>query len=626
MAQKTDKITLKEALHVNFRAFREINRYCPGVFAAEATHSVVSAIAPYITIWLSAQIINELATLRRADVLWKLVVITIVASALTTLVTGLLGKWKATMEQRYEYRRNDVFVDKLIAMDFVDVDRTEVRALRSQVRQNENWGGYGYNYVFHCFGNLVESLIGILGAVVLTVSLFTQFVPENAGWLTVLNHPAFVLLFVAALTIPTLIGPVCYTKANGCFTGMDEEIMLNNRIFGAFGFLSGDKHRALDFRMYNQQKICANYLDRDNGLNLGGKWDKLLQGPAGAWGALSGMMSSILTGLVYLFVCLKAWGGAFGVGSVTQYVGAVTALTGSISALFQVAGQIYNNTPYMKIAHEYLDTPNNMYQGSLTTEKRADRQYDVEFRNVSFKYPGSENYALKNVNMKFKVGNRLAVVGEIGSGKTTFIKLLCRLYDPTDGEILLNGIDIRKYSYRDYMDIFSVVFQDFQLISQPLGANVAGAVEYDRERAKKALVDAGFGDRLSTLDKGLDTMLYRDLSDEGIDVSGGEAQKIAIARALYKDSPFIILDEPTAALDPIAEAEIYSKFNDIAGDKTAIYISHRLSSCKFCDEIAVFHDGGVIQHGSHDSLLSDESGKYYELWNAQAQYYTEKTA
>ena len=176
------------------------------------------------------------------------------------------------------------------------------------------------------------------------------------------------------------------------------------------------------------------------------------------------------------------------------------------------------------------------------------------------------------------------------------------------------------------MNIFSVVFQDFQLICQPLGANVAGSMEYDRDRVRKALIDAGFGDRLATMEKGLDTMLYKDLSEDGVDVSGGEAQKIAIARALYKNAPFIILDEPTAALDPIAEAEIYSKFNDIAGDKTAIYISHRLSSCKFCDEIAVFHEGGVIQRGTHDELVADTNGKYHELWNAQAQYYTEKTA
>ena len=173
----------------------------------------------------------------------------------------------------------------------------------------------------------------------------------------------------------------------------------------------------------------------------------------------------------------------------------------------------------------------------------------------------------------------------------TFIKLLCRLYDPQEGEILLNGIDIRKYNYREYMNIFSVVFQDFQLLSQPLGQNVAGAADYDRERVEKALIDAGFGERLERLPKGLDTQLYKDFSDEGVEVSGGEAQKIAIARALYKNAPFIILDEPTAALDPIAEAEIYAQFNQIAGDKTAIYISHRLSSCRFCDEITVFDRG-----------------------------------
>ena len=271
-----------------------------------------------------------------------------------------------------------------------------------------------------------------------------------------------------------------------------------------------------------------------------------------------------------------------------------------------------------------MEIPNDMYQGSLPTEKRDDREYEVEFRDVSFKYPGSDLWALRHVNMKFKVGSRLAVVGMNGSGKTTFIKLLCRLYDPTEGQILLNGIDIRKYKYDDYMNIFSVVFQDFQLVALPLGQNVAASADYDRARAEDCLRKAGFGDRLDAMPKGLDTYLYKELDKSGVDVSGGEAQKIAIARALYKDAPFIILDEPTAALDPIAEAEIYSKFNDIAGDKTAIYISHRLSSCKFCDEIAVFHEGAVIQQGTHAQLLADENGKYHQLWTAQAQYYTQE--
>ena len=173
------------------------------------------------------------------------------------------------------------------------------------------------------------------------------------------------------------------------------------------------------------------------------------------------------------------------------------------------------------------------------------------------------------------------------------------------------------------MHIFAVVFQDFQLISQPLGAIVAGSQTYDADRVRKALEDAGFGERLEKMPQGLDTMLYKEFAKDGVEVSGGEAQKIAIARALYRDAPFIILDEPTAALDPVAEAEIYSKFNEISGDRTAIYISHRLSSCKFCDEIAVFDQGKVIQQGTHDALLGDTNGKYYALWNAQAQYYTE---
>ncbi|MDE7132893.1 MAG: ABC transporter ATP-binding protein/permease [Lachnospiraceae bacterium] len=294
-----------------------------------------------------------------------------------------------------------------------------------------------------------------------------------------------------------------------------------------------------------------------------------------------------------------------------------------MSGLVSAMGNMRNNAAFLVPVFEFLDIPNNMYQGSLTVEKRRDRKYEVEFRNVSFKYPGSENYALRNVSMKFEIGSRMAVVGMNGSGKTTFIKLLCRLYDPTEGEILLNGIDIRKYNYAEYMMIFSVVFQDFQLFALRLGENVASRIVYDPGRVMDSLKKAGFAERFSELPDGIETYLYKDYDKKGVNISGGEAQKIAIARALYKDAPFIILDEPTAALDPIAEAEIYAKFNDIAGDKTAIYISHRLSSCKFCDLIVVFHEGAIIQQGTHDSLVSDENGKYYELWHAQAQYYTE---
>ena len=509
-------------------------------------------------------------------------------------------------------------------MDYADIDNQTIRDKRTQLFQNDNWAGWGFGRIMQITEDVVETIVGIAGGITLTVSLFTAVVPANGGKLTALNNPIFVLLLAAMLLSICFISGKLSEKVVVLYSSASDKARFGNRVFSAFGFIGMNKSRAVDIRMYEQETIVAHYWKENNNVfGADGYMGKMAKGKMGVLGGFSASIATLITGFAYLFTCLKAIGGAFGVGSITQYVGAITTLAGNVTLLLQAYGTMKANTEHMEKTFEYLDLPNSMYQGSLTTEKRRDRQYEVEFKDVSFKYSGSDVWALRHVNMKFKVGKRLAIVGENGSGKTTFIKLLCRLYDPQEGQILLNGIDIRKYKYDDYMNIFAVVFQDFQLLCQPLGANVAGKMEYDRERVHKALVDAGFGDRLATMEKGLDTMLYKDLSDDGVDVSGGEAQKIAIARALYKDAPFIILDEPTAALDPIAEAEIYGKFDEIAGDKTAIYISHRLSSCKFCDEIAVFHEGAVIQQGSHASLVADTNGKYYELWNAQAQYYTE---
>ena len=622
MEQNAEKITLRETFRIHLRAYRDVRAYCPGLFAATALYTAGKALSPYVTIWLSARILDELAAQRRPEVLWKWVAAALITGVLLTLAVGVLEHWVNALYERFTYRRYHMLSSKMLTMDFADVDNTHTHDLRSQIYQSESWAGWGINQLYAQFQEMTRGLFGILGAIALTVSLFTQRVPETAGRLTILNHPLFFAALAALLGGITFLSPILRNKAKAYWAGCAEDARLGNRIFGAFGFLSSEQSRAMDFRMYRQQEICRSYLDRDEVFGVRGKMAKLAQGPMGFWAAASCAVSVVLTGFVYAFVCLKAWAGAFGVGSVTQYVGAVTSLSGNISTLVEAVGTLKANVPFMRTLYEFLVIPNSMYQGSLTTEKRSDRNYQIEFRDVSFRYPGAETWALRHVNMKFRVGSRLAIVGENGSGKTTFIKLLCRLYDPQEGEILLNGIDIRKYNYRDYMGVFSVVFQDFQLLSQSLGSNVAGSVQYDPERVKQALADAGFGERLSTLEKGLDTILYKDLSEDGVDISGGEAQKIAIARALYKNAPFIILDEPTAALDPLAEAEIYSKFNEISGDKTAIYISHRLSSCIFCDEIAVFHQGQVIQQGAHEALLADTDGKYHALWTAQAQYYT----
>ena len=620
------KIKMSRILSVHKRGMQKLHKVTPHLFPVITCSAITSALIPYVTVFFSAQILKELALLRRSDVLWKWVIAGVAISGVLAIVSALLHQRYATLFADVWGRKEILFCRKAFSLDYADVDKQETLDLRNQIGQNEQWAGWGFSKIPDFYEACVKSLIGIFSGAVLTFSLFSSRVPEGAGWIAVLNNPLFILVFATVMICISLLAGRLYGKSVDYWSGLSEEATFGNRIYSFFGFIGLHKERSADIRFYHQQKLVdAYWVGEGDVFGAEGTVGRLAQGPMGIYAGLGVCVSTLITGFVYVFTCLKALGGAFDVGSITQYVGAATAMASNVYALLEVYGAMKTNTEYMEKTFEYLDIPNAMYQGSLTTEKRSDRQYEVEFRNVSFKYPGSDIWALRHVDMKFKVGRRLAIVGENGSGKTTFIKLLCRLYDPQEGQILLNGIDIRKYRYDDYMDIFAIVFQDFQLISQPLGNNVAGSMTYDEDRVRQALIDAGFGDRLETLPEGLNTQLYKDFTEDGVDVSGGEAQKIAIARALYKDAPFIILDEPTAALDPIAEAEIYSKFNDISGDKTAIYISHRLSSCKFCDEIAVFHEGAVIQQGTHAELVADANGKYHELWNAQAQYYTEKT-
>ncbi len=623
---KNDKklLSWKKAIGINNRAFALLYRRWPQMLISRLARVIWSALTPYVGIYLSALVIDELAGARDPERLRNLVLITLGSAAFISLISALLSKWMDTQSAGMYYKVEQIFSEKLFEMDFVSIDDAKTHELLSQIRQNQNGGGWGLYRVIGSYESLISSVLTLLGGVSLTISLFTSKVPDSAGAYTALNHPLFVLLVIAVMLVVTYIAPVLSNQAGKYWALNANTHNFTNRLFGFYGWLGSRSELATDVRIYRQDSIAKTYNRNKLGtFASSGMFAKLSRGPIGLYSAASAAVSVIFTGIVYAFVCLKALAGAFGIGAVTQYVSSITKVSSGVSSLISRAGEMRNNASFLVLVFEFLDIPNTMYQGSLTVEKRRDRDYEVEFKDVSFRYPGSETYALRHVNMKFKIGERLAVVGMNGSGKTTFIKLLCRLYDPTEGEILLNGINIRKYQYLDYMSIFSVVFQDFRLFALKLAENVAAATDYDRALVTDCLQKAGFGERLAEMKDGIETYLYKDYDKNGVNISGGEAQKIAIARALYKDAPFIVLDEPTAALDPIAEAEIYSKFNDIVGNRTAIYISHRLSSCKFCDEIAVFHEGSVVEKGTHASLLANENGKYYELWHAQAQYYTE---
>ncbi|HOP11054.1 MAG TPA: ABC transporter ATP-binding protein [Oscillospiraceae bacterium] len=578
------------------------------------------ALIVFPNLYLSALILNELAGTRDTQTLIRLAIITVGVNAVLLLAKDAAQRWTNYLHSIFWEQMNSAYSGKLFDMDFCDVEDAEVHQLLSTIYQNRNWGAKGLSRMTGMFSQLTTGAVKIICSVALVITLFTLKVPES-GDLAFMNSPWLLAAVFTVLAIAVMIPPMLSAKANDAFAKQAPKARMGNRLFFFYGGRGGlsSSERAMDVRIYQQDAFAA-----DGRIYPAGYWSTtfrdVIKKMAG-WQGTSNAVTYLMSGAVYAFVALKALGGAFGVGNVLMYVGAIASLTAGIGQFVNLWVELVGNNAFLADTFRFFDIPNKMYQGSLSVEKRDDFKYEIEFRDVSFKYPNTDVWALRHVNLKFRIGERLAIVGMNGSGKTTFIKLLCRLYDPTEGEIYLNDFNIRKYDYKEYMDIFSVVFQDFKLLAFPLGQNVAVAKNYDAAKAEKCLNEAGFSQRLSELEHGLDTPLYKDFDKDGVQISGGEAQKIALARALYKDAPFVILDEPTAALDPVAEYEVYSKFNTLVGDKTAVFISHRLSSCRFCDDIAVFDEGQLVQRGSHNELLADEKGKYSELWNAQAQYY-----
>lgn len=397
-----------------------------------------------------------------------------------------------------------------------------------------------------------------------------------------------------------------------------ENSMRNSRHFEAYFMFLWEYRHGKQVRIYDMAKMIGRSMAREVDSMMKTIYKRLWRQEG--MSVLTEVVMGSLMLVCYGFVGIKAVSGAITIGELSLYVGALTSFTSNVSEFFVLFNwlQVMNNQ-YMGCLLSLLALENEKYEGTIPIEKRLDNDYELEFKNVSFHYPNNEEMVLEHITAKIHVGRKMAIVGKNGSGKSTFIKLLCRLYDPTEGEILLNGIDIRKYDYDEYRRIFGVVFQDFQLFSFSIAQNVAASVAYDEKRVWRALRQAGLKERVKEMEEGIGTVIYKQ-DGEGVEISGGEAQKLAIARALYRDAPVVILDEPTAALDPVSELEIYGRFDEMVEHKTAIYISHRMSSCRFCENILVFDQGDIIQMGNHDTLVGSD-GLYRDLWEAQAQYY-----
>lgn len=610
------RLSVKENYRNIKQCFRILKQLDPKFFALSGAMQLLSVLTPYITLWLSSFVLDGFERTmpyhKMIIVVLACVVLVFSVQCVKNWLENFLRVRQYRIARLYEYMKQE----KLVQMDYSRINSPEVEQILRRIASDQNWGDH-FHSIIRGLHNIWTAIFNVIGAVALGLPILKQIIQYGSYEIAVIS-----LILIVVIAIGLKCRSYFWAKIMHYMwsTRSKEELTLGWYFAEDFPYQNGK-----DIRIYDGTELVKAWTSdvlkrkvvRDNALKYGSLGE-------GGYAFCRNMLRGAVEGAAYLIVGILAIAGAMSIGSVVRLAGCLRNFMYGFVELICSLDDLGMRAHQQVSTFEFFELEDEMYKGRLPMEKRSDNQYQIEFRDVSFKYPGSQVYALKNFSMKLKIGEKLAIVGMNGSGKTTMIKLLCRLYDPDEGEILLNGVNIKKFKQEEYSTLFSVVFQDYNLFPFKLGQNVALDTHYDVEKVEKCLRDAGFGDRLQEMPEGLDTYLYTDYDDSGVQISGGEAQKIALARAIYKDSPFILLDEPTAALDPLSEYEIYTHFDQIVGSKTAIYISHRLSSCRFCGKIAVFHEGRLVQLGSHKELVADTEGKYYEMWNAQAQYYREQ--
>ena len=336
------------------------------------------------------------------------------------------------------------------------------------------------------------------------------------------------------------------------------------------------------------------------------------------------VLTFLRNAIAYAYLIGLVIGNGLSVSEFLLFFSAVGGFTAWVSGILGGFNTLHTQSLDISSVRECLEYPEPFkFEDGEHIEAEADRLYEIKLENVSFRYPGADKDTLTNISLTLHPGEKLAVVGLNGAGKTTLIKLICGFLDPTEGRILLDEKDIRDYNRRDYYKMFSAVFQEFSLLAGSIATNVAQDSEgIDMERVIDCVEKAGLRKKIESLQDGYETYLNREVFEEAILLSGGETQRLMLARALYKDAPFIVLDEPTAALDPIAESEMYQKYHEMTSGKSSIYISHRLASTRFCDRIIMIADGGISEEGTHEELIK-AGGRYAELFEIQSKYYKE---
>lgn len=577
--------------------FRRTWKYAKSKYFLMILDSVKSTVQPFVLLIIPKYILDELASERRVDVTLRYIAYYAAAVVGFNLISLIISRFGSDQSMKIDHRVAMDQHTKWLHMDYDKFENGRVRDLEARSVSAAEPRNFAEDKVL----GFISNLIRLGGYTYIIMSL----------------HPIMILFILTVIAANTLIARRSaklgyeYTTAmtrlsrrfNYIFrTMVDFKVGKDVRINGADSWLKSK------FEKESEEYIRDHRAQQRKLLGIN---------------TLSDIIGLIQTVVMYGYCGYLAISGGITVGSFTVFLGALTAFTGTFNEFVKRFPALGLLSKYIDDYREFLRCAEHEGKELETSDISALPEHcDIEFVNVSFKYPDTDRYVLKNINIKIKAGERLSIVGYNGAGKSTFIKLLCRFYKPTEGKILLGGVDISTYPLPEYRRRLAVVFQDYQLFYMSVRYNIVLNLEEDPERVRKALAESGILEKIEGLENGIDTSYGRILYYHSRDFSGGETQKIACARAYYRDSPIVILDEPTSALDPVAETQLYGRFNEIIGDKTAVYISHRLASVKFCDSIAVFADGELVERGTHAELMK-KNGIYADMFTKQAHYYIE---
>ncbi len=616
--------TFREDVRIIKRGLKEFEYMLHGQMRHIYFRGILVACIAYVPGIMSAAIIEELVGSQK---ILKLMILSIWAALIMFILSimKILEDKKIAIGYSYLFSAHEIYLtNKAYKLPFESVESNKVRELRDKVSGSINVSGAGMASLYWDMDVLFTNLCSAMIAVVLCFF----FVKDIVLW-DYLTSGGIVksVYLVLGLIILVTVSSIVSCKMTSKRFDVNYEVFVNGAKYNRYGefytisYLS-DETAALDTRIYAQTETIVNECQNKCYARFAEGKRKEIKA-VNRYDGMKLLCTCLCGGAVYLLIAGQAATGAVSIGNIIIIYSAVTKLIDSLARIAEIVTDLQNNNIHLLNFFAYMDMENmsEAEESDKFEKAEAGGVESIEFRNVSFKYPESQQYVLNNINLKISKGDKVAFVGENGSGKTTLIKLLCRLYRPTKGEILLNGRNIEEYSTSEYIKNLSAVFQDYSLFAFPVAENVAASKIFDENRVWDCLRSVGLDKKISSYPKGIYQPLFHSFEEEGVDLSGGESQKLAIARAIYKDAEIMILDEPTSALDPLAEDEIFRKFYEITDGKTALFISHRLSSCRMADYIIVLDKGCIVQSGKHEALVADKEGKYCDMWSSQSFYY-----